>query len=154
MRYSTTALFIVSPKLTESINENTELAAGLYTYKGSEDPDASGDGRPSDNDFVDNEVRNTEMGVYLRNMDDTLIEGEFNDDIINSICFCFLSDKFIWSLLPPPSFSTGNTFTGTNRLEFNDCKDTTWRDNDMPSSVCLKAEDSSFTGDEPADSCY
>lgn len=59
------------------------MAAGFYTYKGSEDPDASGDGRPSDNDFVDNEVRNTEMGVYLRNMDDTLIEGEFEDDIIN-----------------------------------------------------------------------
>ncbi|CAM9946003.1 unnamed protein product [Ascophyllum nodosum] len=96
--------------------------AGFYTYKGSEKPDASDDGRLEDNEFVDNDVRNTAMGVYLRDMDRTLIEG--------------------------------NTFTGTKRLEFNDVKDTTWKDNDLPKRACLKAEDSTFTGEEPAESCY
>ena len=54
----------------------TRNTAGFYTYKGSEKPDASDDGRLEDNEFVDNDVRNTAMGVYLRDMDRTLIEGE------------------------------------------------------------------------------
>ena len=52
------------------------FADGLYTYQGSDTPEASSDGRPSDNNFYDNIISNTETGVRIKEADDTVITGD------------------------------------------------------------------------------
>lgn len=43
---------------------------------GSDAPEKTADGRPGENYFVDNEVLSTEMGVKIKEADNTVIEGE------------------------------------------------------------------------------
>ena len=52
------------------------LADGLYTYQGSDAPDASSDGRLGDNSFYSNTISNTETGMKIAEADDTVITGE------------------------------------------------------------------------------
>ena len=54
----------------------TSFADGLYTYQGSDAPEASSDGRPSDNSFYDNTISNTKTGVKIKEADNTIITGE------------------------------------------------------------------------------
>ena len=49
---------------------------GLYTYQGSDAPEASSDGRPGENSFYDNTISNTETGVKIKEADNTIITGE------------------------------------------------------------------------------
>ncbi|CAM9969463.1 unnamed protein product, partial [Ascophyllum nodosum] len=46
---------------------------GLYTYQGSDAPEASSDGRPGENNFYDNTISNTETGVKIKEADNTII---------------------------------------------------------------------------------
>ncbi|CAM9851371.1 unnamed protein product [Ascophyllum nodosum] len=48
---------------------------GLYTYQGSDAPDASSDGRLGDNSFYSNTISNTETGMKIAEADDTVITG-------------------------------------------------------------------------------
>ena len=52
------------------------FADGLYTYQGSDDPEASSDGRPGENSFYDNTISNTETGVKIKEADNTVITGK------------------------------------------------------------------------------
>ncbi|CAM9999901.1 unnamed protein product, partial [Ascophyllum nodosum] len=46
---------------------------GLFTYRGSDAPDVSLDGRPGENMFFDNTISNTETGVKIKEADNTVI---------------------------------------------------------------------------------
>eukprot|EP00752_Nemacystus_decipiens_P013622 g12080.t1 len=50
--------------------------AALFTYIGSDDPEETDDGRPFDNEFYDNEIKNTALGVKLWSSDNIIIRGE------------------------------------------------------------------------------
>ena len=49
---------------------------GLYTYRGSDEPEVSSDGRPGENSFYDNIISNTETGVKIKEGDNTIITGK------------------------------------------------------------------------------
>lgn len=51
-------------------------ADGFFTYMGSDAPETTADGRPGENYFMDNEVLSTEMGVKIKEADNTVITGE------------------------------------------------------------------------------
>ena len=51
-------------------------ADGMYTYQGSDAPEASSDGRPSDNSFYGNTISNTETGVKVKEGGNIIITGE------------------------------------------------------------------------------
>ena len=61
---------------------------GLYTYQGSDEPEASSNARPSENNFYDNTISNTETGVKIKKADNTIITGEMKP------------------VYPPPCFSS------------------------------------------------
>lgn len=52
------------------------VSDGMYTYKGSDLPEQTEDGRPGENQFVDNNILNTEVGVKIKEADNTVITGE------------------------------------------------------------------------------
>eukprot|EP00752_Nemacystus_decipiens_P013623 g12081.t1 len=89
---------------------NAIADAAIFTYFGSDPPEID-DGRPFSNEFYDNEITNTALGVKLKDCDDITIRG--------------------------------NTFTGTELIEFNDAHDTVWSGNTLPSGVCLLNRDDS-----------
>ena len=64
------------------------FADGLYTYQGSDAPEASSDGRPSDNSFYDNTISNTETGVKIKEGDNTVITGEIKYPAIIEVWHC------------------------------------------------------------------
>ena len=49
---------------------------GLYTYKGSDAPEQTEDGRPGENKFVKNNILGTVVGVKMKEADNTEITGE------------------------------------------------------------------------------
>lgn len=51
---------------------------GLYTYKGNDEKEASSDGRPRDNKFIDNTVKNVEVGANIKDSRDITLRGEFS----------------------------------------------------------------------------
>ena len=68
---------------TRIVFRSVLLADGLYTYQGSDAPDASSDGRPSDNSFYGNTISNTGTGVKIAEADDTVITGETTWSAVN-----------------------------------------------------------------------
>ena len=64
------------PRVPRQQLYTVSFADGLYTYQGSDAPEASSDGRPSDNSFYDNTISNTETGVKIKEGDNTIITGE------------------------------------------------------------------------------
>lgn len=61
------------------ITDNTitdNRAYGIYFYKGSDEPTISGDGRPTNNQFINNEVRgNGQYGLKMKGSDYNLFQG-------------------------------------------------------------------------------
>lgn len=53
-----------------------DLSDGLYTYKGSDAPEETEDGRPGENKFVNNKILGTAVGVKIKEADNTEITGE------------------------------------------------------------------------------
>lgn len=51
-------------------------ADGLYTYRGSDQPEQTTDGRPGEHIFEDNDILNTATGVKIKRADNTKIIGE------------------------------------------------------------------------------
>lgn len=49
---------------------------GLYTYKGSDLPEQTRDGRSGENMFRDNKIVNTGYGAKIKEADNTIITGE------------------------------------------------------------------------------
>ena len=53
---------------------------GVFTYQGSDAPEASPDGRPSYNNIYDNTFSNTKTGVKIKEGDNNIITGEMKSD--------------------------------------------------------------------------
>ena len=70
---------------TRIVFRSVLLADGLYTYQGSDAPDASFDGRPSDNSFYGNTISNTGTGVKIAEADDIVITGEATWSAVNQM---------------------------------------------------------------------
>lgn len=90
---------------------------GLYTYKGSDPPEVSEDGRPENNIFHDNTVICAEdaddaAGVKFKEADGTM--------------------------------AFGNDFQDCHDLQFLDATETSWYDN-APGDACLKSGSSTFS---------
>lgn len=62
---------LVAPFLTTRLLP----ADGLVTYESTDDVPWTTDGRPSDNEFIDNVVSNTPLGIRLSNGDDNVVTG-------------------------------------------------------------------------------
>lgn len=54
---------------------------GLYTYKGSDKPEAS-DGRPKNNKFINNYVSNVKVGVQVKDSRNIVFDGEFGVGVL------------------------------------------------------------------------
>lgn len=60
-----------------STSSSIVLSDGLYTYKGSDSPDVSGNnGRPKNNLFESNVISNTDVGVFIKQADDNTFNSE------------------------------------------------------------------------------
>lgn len=51
------------------------FADGLVTYESTDDVPWTTDGRPSDNEFIDNTVSNTPLGIRFSDGDDNVVTG-------------------------------------------------------------------------------
>lgn len=55
---------------------------GLYTYRGTDEPEQTHDGRSGENQFRDNKILNTGYGAKIKEADNTVITGEMTPENI------------------------------------------------------------------------
>ena len=68
------------PLISRILSRTVVFADGLFTYHGSDTPEVSSDGRPSENFFYDNAISDTKTSVKIKEANKTVITGELRLD--------------------------------------------------------------------------